>query len=574
MRTGERLYFSVRSHAPVWRVFRTSIVQGEGVILITGEPGVGKSHFLNRLKDVLPDNRDMVQILDPTVSSEEFLQKLMAAVKYGEKAGKDLPQVDVTHKQLLDALEERAATGRRLLVAIDQAHMLTDENATLLSILVPFCAQDIKPIQLLLVGRPELWGCLDSEPFKLIRKEVIGSGEITPLTRSEVLDFIHFYIRKNMGRHIRVSWFAWVDIFSVSQGNPFRIEQILARTLALIKLRPRWIITRSLVHSAQQKEQDVVTHASLFGQNFVVFAVIAAVVGVGLFSWLFTADDKLQKFAKIELPAIIQATAPKSREVRLPLGGAGEVAENKVSRTDSGSSTLLSSRTRVSPPEEEVLNPGIVIPPTKEKTRRVAHVLKPREQKINNSWPSPPTKRPHKAVKKDKARKKPPVVDKSTLVPAIKPRKVGSLVFLKNLRPLQVKRSVPVPAPLQVDSQEDRALDKMVAAVQQQGPIKVLSEVGLANSPLPLTTEETLKSAGKIFVVQIGSFLNRDNAERLMLTLSSEGLEPYVHLFKKGTKRWFSVRLNYRNQDSAQRMAGTISKNMNLPARVIELFYE
>ena len=596
-RPGKSLYFLVRSHAPVWRVFRTSIVQGEGVILITGEPGVGKSHFLNRLKDVLPDNRDMVQIPDPTLSSEEFLHCLMDAVKHGGAGKKGLPQVDVTRKQLLDALEERAVTGRRLLVAIDQAHMLTDENAALLSLLVPFSAKDIKPVQLLLVGRPELWGCLESEPFKDIRKEIIGSGEITPLTRSEVLDFIHFFIRKSIGRHIRVSWFAWVDIFSISQGNPFRIEQILVRTLALIKMRPRWIITRSLVYAAQQKEQDMPVARSYFGQKVAIFAAVVLLVVVGLYSWPFGSSAELpseekraQTFTRIDLPStapvvkeskpevidespFIDTTSVPARAVILP----PQDTPKKIILKAKSERVILKAKSEriifkaksevfVAPPKREV---SARVAPLQGKPKRI--IWNPKTRGRTPIYPAPvPLSRPM-AVSRAVVKKK--LVERVVYsAPGVEPRKRGSFVSLKNFKPLQVSQSMPDTAPLQVGSREDRALGKVVAEVHQQDSIDSMS--GVDSSPLPLTTEDTLKSAGKIFVVQIGSFLNRDNAERLMLDLSSDGLEPYVHLFKQGAKSWYSVRMNYRNQNSAERMANEISKSKSMPARVIELFYE
>ncbi|MBF0447171.1 MAG: AAA family ATPase [Magnetococcales bacterium] len=590
-RPGRRFYFSVRSHAPVWRVFRASIVRGEGVILITGEPGVGKSHFLNRLKDVLPDNRDMVHIPDPTLPANLFLQKLMEAVKYGNNRSTELPvPLELTHKQLLDVLEERAATGRRLLVAIDQAQMLSDENATILSYLIPFSAKDIKPVQVLLVGRPELLGCLDTQPFATIRKEIIGSGEITPFTRSEVLDFIHFYIRKSVGRHIRVSWFAWVDIFSVTQGNPFRIEQILNQTLAQIKLRPRWIITRSLVKSAQQKGRDLpgasklASSSSIFNLKTVAVALMV-LLGVGIVvGGLFDSDDQHQTVAKIALPIVADNVDTTPNEEK-PLSF-GEVMAKKE---------WMSA---------EPVQARAVLPPNP--APELEKPLNTVENKVEKSlvaiWPSPPTTAPQRAQQRrfsESANPQPILTAKSRAtsytapvsapkqiaaivkrspsdLPGTPPRKVGFFSALSRVKPKQVSHNTtPDLPPLRVGSVEDRVLEKMVAKVQKLETTEILSDLGLADGePLPLTTEETLKSAGQIFVVQIGSFLNRDNAERLMLDLSNRGLEPYVHLFEKGEKKWFSVRLNYRDRAVANKMADDISKRESIPARVIDLFYE
>ncbi|MBF0193855.1 MAG: AAA family ATPase [Magnetococcales bacterium] len=600
-RPGKRLYFLVRSHAPVWRVFRTSIVQGEGVILITGEAGVGKSLFLNRLKDVLPDNRDMVQILDPTVGANEFLQSLMAAVKYGGKSKSDLPPLDpdITHKQLLDALEDRVATGRRLLVAIDQAHMLTDANAELLSLLIPFSAKGMKPVQVLLVGRPELWGCLESEPFRIIRKEIVGSGDITPLTKSEVLDFIHFFIKKSIGRSIRVSWFAWVDIYSATQGNPFRIEQILTRTLALIKLKPRWIITRSLVKAAQQKEPELSGNTPLLSTKLLVFAVLAVVVGVGYFSDIFNFEETSPTFARIDISSsqkntqnsdlserykVSEIDNPPTRQASesRPNDSAEDISQPPILKApieiDEGETIIGDSIEELD--ASPIVSRQVILP---SQAKRVVWNPKPRDREVIYSLPTPSARKPQKVIPKyqnaissPKPKREKNQVQKIILYPPdVSPRRKGYFATLKSVKPLQARKAMPVTSPLLVGSKEDRVFGEVVAKFQKEKPEETMNTIGLFDdTPLPLTTEETLKSAGKIFVVQIGSFLVRDNAERLMLTLSSQGMEPYVHLFKKGNESWFSVRLNHREKNSAIKMADNISKQLKMPARVIELFYE
>ncbi|MBF0453485.1 MAG: SPOR domain-containing protein [Magnetococcales bacterium] len=535
---------------------------------------MGKTHFLNHLKGVLPDNRDMVQLPDPTLPSDIFLQLLMTAVKGSDQESSGLPQADVTHKQLLDALEERAATGRRLLVAVDQAHMLTDENATLLSLLIPFSAKDIRPVQLLLVGRPELLGCLESEPFAIIQKEIIGSSEITPLTRSEVLDFIHYTIQKQVGRRIRVSWFAWVDIYSISQGNPLRIEQILNQTLALIKLKPRWIITRSLVKKAQQKEQDFPTRRSPINGKMAAVMVAMAAVGISLFSWLFDSDSKPKTLSKIDISS--PATPSIKQEADQP-----SLFSSKEQREDS-----LLEPERVAPREVVPPTSKTFLQPLRTQEQRVLKTVaspppaKPRPQRVIVKYDPPPRISTTQTVKRvlhstPSLPKRKIKSNASSSLSGIEPRRKGSFIIpTSQAKPRRVDHT-PTPMPLRVGSKVERALEQVVAKVQQQEPNEILSELSLSSrSPLPLTTEETLKAAGQIYVVQIGSFLNRDNAERLMLELSNEGMEPYVHLFEKGAKRWFSVRLNYRNLEPASKMAETLSRTKNIPTRVIELFYE
>jgi len=114
-----------------------------------------------------------------------------------------------------------------------------------------------------------------------------------------------------------------------------------------------------------------------------------------------------------------------------------------------------------------------------------------------------------------------------------------------------------------VDSINVGVLDKKPAVLPLEMP-----------SPSELATEQTLKAAGQLYVVQIGSFLNRENADKLKINLEKKGLDPYVHLYNKKNNRWFSVRMNYRSRQSAERMAQVVREEIGIPTRVIDLYYE
>ncbi len=342
-----------------------------------------------------------------------------------------------------------------------------------------------------------------------------------------------------------------------------------------------------------------------------ISALLVLVVGTVLYGLPFGDSDEgetakeeqnSQTFTRIDLPAQAFApeVAPSPSEVKEP--ESVPTSEPDALTTLAGKQSNLIEATsvparRVIPPRQE--EPKKLILEAKSRTvqtvrkpvvkyvaKKQPEVAPPREKPKRIIWnptmrgrtpmfplPTPEANQP-KTVNRDVATTR-VAVPRSVAAPAVEPRKRGSFITLGNFKPLQVSQSIPVPSPLQVGSREDRALGKVVAEVQRRESEEFFAVSDqYKNSPLPLTTEESLRAAGKIFVVQIGSFLNRNNAERLMLDLSEDGLEPYVHLFKNGAKRWYSVRMNYRSQDSAKRMADEISKSKSMPARVIELFYE
>ncbi|MBF0628652.1 MAG: AAA family ATPase, partial [Magnetococcales bacterium] len=261
-------FFSAKSHASIWRVLRTALLRAEGVILLTGGEGSGKSTLIKRLPGMIPDNRDLVMIPSADLPDAEFLQQLIAATTLvrgeagalvpvestSDAATLHLPLAHaapaLTLQDLIDAMEERVANGRRLVLVVDDAHLIAEEPLAWLDMMVRFVSEGIKPVQLLLSGRPELRSVLDSESGRNLTEQIVGSCEVTPLTRGEVWDYLALQLDKSMGWPIRVSWFAWVEVYGYSQGVPLKIDQLLKRILPLLRQRNAKKVSRAMVRLA------------------------------------------------------------------------------------------------------------------------------------------------------------------------------------------------------------------------------------------------------------------------------------------------------------------------------------
>ncbi|MEO5349725.1 MAG: AAA family ATPase [Magnetococcus sp. YQC-3] len=229
---GNRLkvqqFFSVRSHIRVWRSLCACIARGEGVVVVTGDAGIGKSQMLSRLQGLLPDNWDMAMIEDAGQPQALFTQALCDAV------GADIAgphEWSMTAEEVLDAVANRVEFGRNVLLAIDEAHRLTQENLNILNSILLFAVSQARPVQILLVGRPELSHCLDLPAFQLLRNAMIASVEMTPMSRVEVWEYIRFQTQRMLGRIPRMTWPAWLEVYAASQGNPREIDLLLHKVL-------------------------------------------------------------------------------------------------------------------------------------------------------------------------------------------------------------------------------------------------------------------------------------------------------------------------------------------------------
>ncbi len=722
-------FFPVPSHAPVWRVLRTSIVRGEGVIRISGAAGSGKSLFLLRLQGILPENRDMALFPEPDGNTVRFMEQLIRALDpdWESLAPDGLPTGD----DLQEALEKRAHLGKKLLVAIDQAQLLTPEHAALLELMVRHHSRELRPVQVLLCGTHELIPLLETPSFLSLRQLLIGSGEVTPMTRSEVWDYIHFHLKKNWGDHYRVSWFAWVEIFSRSQGNPGKINEILNQVAALLKIRPQKIISRNLVRKAiEGRASEVMEHQRspvlLWSVIVILFAGIGWSASHFIFGLLEKKNDTVHQVTEtVPVDEILKKPEPENK------GNTPPAVDEKTASTAKPGSTGTPSRilySPVAPPEQKKSTqpeepwiprdrknmaaeprPNLSAEPREQPARNETKAIAEKEDEQQTPTPVTPSPPPNEKVSPPSAsasvsesasasssstpatpaprEKATPVVTKSralvtppeqpssiekkdpagspkaveptstptekqsadkpastveerpvpepysthatsppplpvpppravahhraTTAPAPTPaqadligKSVAALIegttdtLFSNGTPSDsgastTEPSRPMPTPLKrnlkktVPTPEKTAPapthavpSPTVASSHPPDPVATRSAAGHVNndpvtqSTPPLVSEENLRAAGQLFVVQTGSFLNRENAERLAATMAEKGLDPYVHLLVKDNKKWFSVRVNYRDSKTAMRMADQVRKDVGLPTQVIDLFYE
>ncbi|MBF0160666.1 MAG: AAA family ATPase [Magnetococcales bacterium] len=240
-------FFSARSHAAVWRTLRSCLTQSDGVLVITGEAGIGKSQLLLQLQGVLPESWDMA-MTDAGQPQTLFTQALCEAVG-AEIAG---PQEwAITADELLDALSGRMEFGRNLLIAVDNAQDLTQENLNILNNILVFSVSRAYPVQILLMGRPELAQHLDLASFQLLRNATIATVEMPALTRLEVREYLRYQSKRRLGNIPYITWPAWLELFATSRGNPQQLDQLLQQIVFLNKGKELRILTSALVNKGR-----------------------------------------------------------------------------------------------------------------------------------------------------------------------------------------------------------------------------------------------------------------------------------------------------------------------------------
>lgn len=160
--------------------------QGAGIVLISGEAGVGKTTLIRRLMSLARPELSMGLMFQGEASWVNTLRWMSLAFDLPTKS---LDEVAL-FEQLLVHWGQEASYGRRCVLVVDEAHLLSDEQLTRLRILGNVNADDVDLLQLVLVGQSELRHRLSAPPWEAMRQRIVADVSLGALSEAEVGSFI------------------------------------------------------------------------------------------------------------------------------------------------------------------------------------------------------------------------------------------------------------------------------------------------------------------------------------------------------------------------------------------------
>ena len=184
-------FFTGANRGPTLDALIYAITQDEGIVKVTGEVGSGKSMLCRMLLERLPDDVEALYMANPSLSRHEILGAI--ADELGIPAdGK------TTHsmiRTLQDALVERYAAGKRVVIMIDEAHAMPAESLEEIRLLSNLESKATKLLQIALFAQPELDELLAANDMRQLRERITQHFNLAPLKAGEVSSYIEFRLR-------------------------------------------------------------------------------------------------------------------------------------------------------------------------------------------------------------------------------------------------------------------------------------------------------------------------------------------------------------------------------------------
>lgn len=275
---------------------------GEGLLLLTGAPGTGKTLLCHCLLERL-DSR----VNGAFLTNSHFRDRagLLQAVLYDLA----LPYQGLGEQEmrlsLTDHLLKGYSEGRRTVLVIDEAQHLDADLLEELRLWGNLEARSGKALQIVLVGQPALLDGLNRPELSAFRQRLVVRTRLDPLPLQEAADYLLHHLRVAGGHPERLLADDAAEVLArQSQGVPRLLNQAAHEALAL---------------AAEAGAAQVDVEAALEALTLLGLEPAEAAAGIADFSEEFNlpCGGVSEQTRPAELPEEVAAEQPEDSSCRL-----------------------------------------------------------------------------------------------------------------------------------------------------------------------------------------------------------------------------------------------------------------
>ncbi len=219
----------------------------EPFLLVTGEPGVGKSALVHEAIARWGKRAHAALVAHPELTRAELLEEL------ARRFGAD-PPAGASKPQLLAALEaawaKQAERGKTPVIVMEDAHQLAPE---LLEELRQVASAEIlagRPVEVLLVGMPQLEERLLDAALARVVERIAVRCRVEPLSRKETRQYVHHRMTATGADGPAFTRESCREIHTHSRGIPRAINALATESLRRARAAGAEMVTPDLVAEA------------------------------------------------------------------------------------------------------------------------------------------------------------------------------------------------------------------------------------------------------------------------------------------------------------------------------------
>jgi len=217
------------SHNQAYAYLQYALRLGEGFILVTGRPGIGKTTLAEVfLTEIKHSEVVAARVASANVEAADLLR--VVAYSYGiDVAGLDKATILLYLEQFFI---QQTRSGKRVLLIIDEAQGLPHTALEELRLLADLQKDSNPLLQLFLVGQEKLRDLMREPEMEQFQQRVIGACHLEPLGLTETRSYIGHRLRKAGWKgDPELTGAAVLSLYQYSKGVPRHVNKICTRLL-------------------------------------------------------------------------------------------------------------------------------------------------------------------------------------------------------------------------------------------------------------------------------------------------------------------------------------------------------
>jgi type II secretory pathway predicted ATPase ExeA len=291
-----------------------AVLHDEGIVKVSGEVGSGKTMLCRVLMERLPPHVATIYLATPSLAREEILHAIADDL--------DLRLSPERRRVALRELQEHLimlyGAGRRVVILIDEAHVMPEDTLEQVRLLSNLESNRHKLLQIVLFGQPELDATLAKAALRQLRDRITHSFRMRPLAAPEVSKYLSFRMRAAGYRGPEVFTPRAVRMIARASGGLTRRINILAdKSLLSAYTENTHAITNRHVRAAVADSEFAAARKSLHPLLYVAAAAAAGIAIGAAAQWMMLSPPEPKSVAPMAAapPAPVVTVEPPPEPV-------------------------------------------------------------------------------------------------------------------------------------------------------------------------------------------------------------------------------------------------------------------